>query len=135
MSTDLITLERDETLNLAEEVMRLARIRHLPVTEGARLVGLITHRDLLRAQSSNMANLTDDERREVQSTVKAGDIMRGGVTTCRADTSVLEAAKILRQQKFGCLPVVDEDHKLLGIITEADFLDLVIRALEDAERN
>lgn len=128
MSRDVITLEKDENLNLAEEVMRLGRLRHLPVVDRGRLMGLVTHRDLLRCQASSLAALTREARREIQRSIRAEDIMTTDVITVTADTVAVEAARLMRRHKIGCLPVVD-GGTLIGILTEADFLDLVITAL------
>jgi CBS domain-containing protein len=57
--------------------------------------------------------------------------MRREVETTRPDAHALRAARTMRRHKYGCLPVVDRDGHLVGIITEADFLDLAIRVLED----
>jgi len=129
MTTELITLERDETIDLANEIMKLARIRHLPVTDKGRLTGLVTHRDLLRAQVSALSGLTSDQTREIEQSIAVASIMNEGVRVVHPDTTALECARLMRDNKFGCLPVVD-DSRLVGIITEADFVDLVIQALE-----
>lgn len=132
MSTNLVTLEESEDLELAENVMRFGRIRHLPVVrDGNELVGLVTHRDLLRAQVSSLAGLSPDERASLSLSIKAGEIMATDVQTVEPGTPVLEAARLLKKHKYGCLPVVEE-RELVGIITEADFIDLVIRALENS---
>lgn len=128
MTTDVVTLEVDENLDVADTVMNLARIRHLPVVNDGKLVGLVTHRDLLAAQASTMT----PEDADLNKYVMARQIMRSDVRTVDSETSVLEAARVMKEFKYGCLPVVD-DGTLVGIITEADFLDLVIRALEDGE--
>lgn len=128
MSKELVTLRRDESLNMAEQVMRLARVRHLPVVEGERLVGLVTHRDLLRAQVSVLAELSRAERREIHTAIRVADIMVADVRTIAPGAPAVEAARQMRDQIVGCLPVVDEE-RLVGILTEADFLDLAIRAL------
>ena len=65
MSSELVTLAEHESLDLADEIMKLARIRHLPVVNNNRLVGLVTHRDLLRAQVSSLTELSDEEREEL----------------------------------------------------------------------
>ena len=130
MSTDLVTLKENDDLGLAENVMRFGRIRHLPVVTKGKLVGLITHRDILRAQISSLADLPMEERNQLKLSIPASEIMKKDVDTIGPDESVLEAAKILKEHKYGCLPVVN-DRKLVGIITEADFIDLVIRALEN----
>lgn len=128
MSRELITLRRDESLNLAERVMQLGRVRHLPVVDGEYLVGLITHRDLLRAQVSVLAQVTKDEREEIHTSIRAEDIMIQDVHTVGPDDAAVDAARLMIRKKVGCVPVVDEG-RLVGILTEADFLELAIRAL------
>ena len=129
MSGDVITLREYEDLGLAEEVMKLARLRHLPVVNANNeLVGLITHRDLLRAQVSSIAQLSEAEEKALKRAILAEQIMETEVRTIGPKDPALEAAQFMRTDKIGCLPVVD-DGKLVGIITEADFLDLAIRAL------
>jgi CBS domain-containing membrane protein len=129
MSSNLVTLDENEDLELADSAMKYGRIRHLPVVKGRYLVGLITHRDILRAQVSSLADLSPEESSDIREAIKARDVMQKDVKTIAPDVSVLEAARILKDNKYGCLPVVD-GQTLVGIITEADFIDLVIRALE-----
>jgi CBS domain-containing protein len=129
MSTNLETLEEDENLEIVEYVMEKGSIRHLPVVKDKRLVGLVTHRDLMRAQVSSLAEMTPEEAADFRFSVTVRDIMATRVTTISPDATVLEAAKILQESKFGCLPVV-QDGELVGIVTEADFIGIVIRALE-----
>lgn len=132
MATELITLDKSETLDLADEIMRLARVRHLPVLEDGRLAGLVTHRDILRAQVSALAGLSRDQSRELEAKVPVAEVMTSGVRSVEPDTPAVEVARIMRDHKFGCVPVVD-GGRLVGIVTEADFLDLVVRALDDAD--
>ena len=129
MSTDLVTLEEEETLHLAETAMKQGRIRHLPVVKRGMLVGLVTHRDLLRARISSLADISPEERVDLKLSIPVREIMAENIRTVVPDTPVLEAARLLKTNKFGCLPVTAEG-KLVGIVTEADFIDLVIRALE-----
>ncbi len=122
MSTDLITLQEDETLDLVQQVMRLGRVRHLPVTRSGALVGLITHRDLLRASISALADIGEDERMELLSQVKVSEIMNKDIKTITLDQPLMKVAETLLVNRFGCLPVVGESGRLIGIVTEADFL-------------
>jgi len=136
MSTDLITLNEDETLDLVEQVMRLGRVRHLPVTRGSELVGLVTHRDLLRASISALADIGEDERQEMMSRVQVCDIMNVDVKTVAPGLPLMQAAAILLQNRYGCLPVVNDRGVLDGILTEADFLRfsmVLIKKIEDLE--
>jgi CBS domain-containing membrane protein len=136
MSTDLITLNEDETLDLVEQVMRLGRVRHLPVTRGSELVGLVTHRDLLRASISALADIGEDERQEMMSRVQVRDIMNVDVKTVTPELPLMQAAAILLQNRYGCLPVVNSRGVLDGILTEADFLRysmVLLKKIEDLE--
>ncbi len=129
MTTDVVSLAAEEDLVLAQAVMKLRRIRHIPVLRGEKLVGMITHRDLLKAQAKFLVQAnqesTDEGKRFMSVTV--ADIMTKDVATVTPDTPAKEAAKTLLERKIGGLPVVAEGT-LVGIVTEADFLRW---ALED----
>jgi CBS domain-containing membrane protein len=129
MTTDLVTLTEDETLADAQRCMARGRIRHLPVVRDRRLVGLITHRDLLAASFSIFAEVNHGEQRRIFSTVRVVELMHRDVITVLPDLDVAEAAHILLENKYGCLPVVDGSGTLLGIVTEADFLRLTVKLL------
>lgn len=130
MSTDLVTLTEDETLAHAQRCMARGRIRHLPVVRDGRLTGLVTHRDLLAASFSIFAEVERNEQRRIFDTVRVDEAMHRDVVTVGPDLGVAQAAGILLENKYGCLPVVDGDGVLLGIVTEADFLRLTVRLLK-----
>ncbi len=130
MSTDLVTLTEDETLAHAQRCMARGRIRHLPVVRDGRLTGLLTHRDLLAASFSIFAEVEHNEQRRIFDTVGVIEAMHRDVVTVSPDLSVAQAASILLENKYGCLPVVDGDGILVGIVTEADFLRLTVRLLK-----
>lgn len=129
MSTDLVTLTEDETLQHAQRCMARGRIRHLPVVRNGKLVGLLTHRDLLAASFSIFAEVDHTEQRRVFGTVPVVEAMHRDVVTVAPNLSVRDAARILLRNKYGCLPVVSESGQLVGILTEADFLHLTVRLL------
>jgi CBS domain-containing protein len=132
MTTPVITFFAEQTLPLAEDVMHFKHVRHLPVIDDSgRLVGLISHRDLLRAQISSLSGLTDAERRARQSEVKIAQIMTRDVWTVRPDTDATIVGRTLLDHRFGCLPVVDGDERLIGIITERDFIKYALGTLDD----
>jgi CBS domain-containing membrane protein len=130
MSTDLVTLTEDETLADAQRCMARGRIRHLPVVRGQKLVGLLTHRDLLAASFSIFAEVNHAEQRRIFVTVPVVEAMHRDVVSVAPDLPVKRAAEILLKNKYGCLPVVDEATNLVGIVTEADFLSLTVRLLQ-----
>jgi len=130
MSTDLVTLTEDETLAHAQRCMARGRIRHLPVLRDRTLVGLLTHRDLLAASFSIFAEVDRNEQRRIFVTVPVVEAMHRDIVTVAPDLSVKEAAGILLKNKYGCLPVVEANDELVGILTEADFLQLTVRLLQ-----
>jgi len=128
MSTELITLDEDEDLDLADEMMRLGRVRHLPVVQGGRLVGLVSEKDLLRVQVSSLADLSAAESHDINRRIPVRDVMTHEVHAVDPEMPVLEAARLMLHTKLGCLPVV-EHGLLIGIVTEGDFVQLVVDAL------
>lgn len=129
MSHDVVTLAEDDTLADARRCMELGRIRHLPVVRGNRLVGLVTHRDLLAASFSVFVDRSERDERRLFSQVPVRDLMHDAVAVSPA-TSVRKAAQLLIDNKFGCLPVVETDGTLIGIVTEADLVRLAARMLD-----
>jgi len=111
MSTDLFTVSPDDLIDLAASVMDWQHIRHVPVEDQeGRLVGLVTHRGLLRTMIHNTKLTTVRE------------IMLTNPVTVSPSTSSLEAIEIMRKNRVGCLPVV-EGGQLVGIVTSYDFLE------------
>lgn len=107
--------------------MRGARIRHIPVvTETGTLVGLVTDRDVRRAEASDAPQMAQHELSYLLEKLQVKDIMTTNVITVRATTPLVDAGQILLQKKFGCLPVVRDDNTLEGIITVADFLQAYV---------
>ena len=131
MSEQVVTFFAEQTLPLAEDVMRIHRFRHLPVIDSERrLVGLITHRDLLRGQISVLTELSDAQRRARVEEIRISQLMTRDVWTVSPETLASHAGQTLLDHKFGCLPVVDQDRVLCGIVTERDFLRFAIKALQ-----
>lgn len=128
MTRQVITLGVDDDLDLAVGILDIMRIRHLPVVDAeGRLVGLVTHRDLLAAS----ANSLEDPAHATHVRVRA--LMRTSIATVSPDDDVRTAARVLDKNKYGGLPVVDADERLVGIVTEADFLSLAHYLLNTLE--
>src|SRR6185436_6591056 len=115
MSTDLFTVKPDDLIDLAASVMDWRHIRHVPVEDqDGRLVGLVTHRGLLRMMISRGTNNREP--------VTVREIMVKEPVIVSPLTSSLEAIEIMRSHRVGCLPVVESDQ-LVGIVTSYDFLE------------
>ncbi len=129
MTREVITLFEEENLELLLEGMERYGLRHLPVVDDGKLVGLVTHRDLLRAAVSHLEPGAAEREAAYEGRHFVADLMTRDVQTVRPDTSIAEAARLLREHKFGCLPVTEEDGTLVGIVTEADFVSLAASLL------
>ena len=128
MTRKVVTIGENDTLEKVEEGMSRFHFRHLPVVDNGKLVGLVTHRDLLAASSSFLSEAAD-ARNAIIHKQPAKKIMHTDVLTVGPGDSLLDAATLMWDGKLGCLPVVDDDNKVVGIITEADFLKLTIHLL------
>jgi len=121
MSTDLFTVHPEDLIDLAASVMDWEHLRHVPVEDQeGRLVGLVTHRQLLRLVG----------RGESGQTVAVREIMRPNPVTVGPDTPTLTAIGLMREHRVGCLPVVNAD-KLVGVVTESDFIDVSAKLLDE----
>lgn len=130
MSTDLFTLFEDDSITLAEEIMKWRNIRHIPViNDQNELLGLITNRDILKISISTLAGISKKDQRNIHNKVTAQEIMQKKVFTVPPSTPLSQAAKILSSNKIGCLPVISSG-KLVGIITEADFVKFFSKRME-----
>ncbi|MEK7991418.1 MAG: CBS domain-containing protein [Thiotrichaceae bacterium] len=130
MSEQLYTLTLTDTVHEAREAMLNNRIRHIPIVDNnGEFVGLVTKHDILEVSVSALADIDDNTRDELESAIPLGEIMITDITIAYADSSLLEAAKFMLEQKHGCLPVL-KDNTLIGILTEADFVKLALHLMQ-----
>jgi CBS domain-containing membrane protein len=128
MTAEVTTLKRNDKLTLADDIMNLGRIRHLPVLddEGEELVGMVSQRDLFRGALARALGYGQHAQRKVLDTIFVKEVMSSDLITTTPDTPLVEAARVLVERKIGCLPVI-EKGRLVGIVTEGDFVAMVAR--------
>lgn len=132
MQREVATLEAADSLDLADDVMRLGRIRHMPVVSGGRLVGILSQRDLFRAAVSSAMKMHRSAEREWLAKIPVRDVMTGTVVTVSSGASLAEAVQLMLDRRIGCLPVVD-DGRLVGLLSESDCLRHLARLLNISE--
>ena len=133
MTSPVFSLRENDSLLSARALMDLQRIRHIPiVTADNAFIGLITHRDILSATISQLAELDPETQKEIDSGIPIREIMRTDITSVSPESQLKQAAQLLLNHKYGCLPVV-QDGELTGILTEADFLRLTINLMDGLE--
>lgn len=127
MTKNVVTVEADQLLRDVVDLMRLKKIRHLPVVSGAKLVGIVTDRDVKRALPSVFSG-DQEEFERVLSDTRVEQVMTKDPFTLRPTDEVKEALKALIERKFGGIPIVS-DGKLVGIVTDIDFLRAFLKSL------
>jgi acetoin utilization protein AcuB len=120
MTSHVHTVTPTTTIADALALARAERIRHLPVVEQQRLVGIVTERDLRSAVPPAWADDREEYKRSVTSK-RVREVMTSAVITAAPTTPVEQASQLMYENRIGCLPVVD-GHQLVGIITETDLL-------------
>ena len=125
MTTDIFTVNQDELVDIVACVMNWHHIRHVPVEDDRhRLVGLVTHRALLRL-------LADNATGKSHQPVPVSRIMTRNVVTVVPSTPTLEAIRLMKKHRISCLPVVDSKQRLVGIVSERDFMAIAGHLLEE----
>jgi CBS domain-containing protein len=131
MTRSVVTLFETDRLDIIETGLQQYRFRHLPVVnERGKLIGLVTQRDLLRAAPSSLEPELQARQQALWSRFRVADIMIREVLTAPPDLPLHDAGAIMRDRKLGCLPVTEPDGKLVGVVTEADFLNLAVTLLD-----
>lgn len=119
MSAPAITVRADADYRTAFDVMRERGVHHIPVVDSAgHLVGLVAQRDMLVAAN-----------RYQNAPVEMSEVMRRPVISTKADLQIVEAARLMMSRKIGCLPVVDAEMNVVGVITESDLFEVFVRML------
>ncbi len=126
MSGEVSTLDVNDNLSIADDVMNLGRIRHMPVIdEDGVLAGIVSQRDIFRGALSRLLGYGERAQSKLIATLSVKDVMTTHPQTVGPETLLSEAACILYENKFGCLVVV-EDENVVGILTESDFVRLAM---------
>ncbi|MDX1775113.1 MAG: CBS domain-containing protein [Desulfobulbales bacterium] len=129
MTSEVFVLHATQTLELVRSLMRIKHVRHVPIVEPDNtFVGLLTHRDLLAQTISHLADVNADEQEYLDRHIHIMKIMKTDVLTADPEMDLCTAITLLLEHKYGCLPVVS-DEKLVGIVTEADFMNLTLELL------
>jgi CBS domain-containing protein len=117
MQREVATLEESERLDLADDIMRLGRVRHMPVVDGKRVKGIVSQRDLFAASLSKTIDFEPTERRAFLHSIDVSEVMSQEVVSVSPETTLREAARRMLRHGIGCLPVVEGDA-LVGLVTE-----------------
>ena len=128
MMSALTTIPPESSLLDAAMTMRRSSIRHLPIVDGERLVGIITERDVLRCSPSLLSEITQDEYNAIFENTPIARVMTRDPLSVTPDSPIRDAVALMMDRKMGCLPVV-EGGRLVGILTRSDLLNVLMNLL------
>lgn len=126
MSNNVITVDRNDSMQDAIKHLKEHDIHMLPVMKKGKLIGIITDRDLKRASASDATTLEVHELLYLLTKIKVKDIMTRNVVTVLPDFTVEETAQVLQENRISGAPVVDADGRLVGTITQTDLFRVLI---------
>jgi CBS domain-containing protein/gamma-glutamylcysteine synthetase len=124
MQTDLFTVQKDDIIEFAAEMMDWRKVRYMPVEDAqGKLVGLMSSRLLIRHYTKNHQLVEKPQ-------ILVKDVMIDKPKTVKPSATLIEALHSMRESQIGCLPVINNENELIGIITEMDFLRISLRLIE-----
>jgi CBS domain-containing protein len=126
MTSPVYVIQTDTPVADAYNLMMQKNIRRLPVVDGEKLVGIVTLGDLREARPSPASSLSIYELNYLLAKLTVGQVMTHNPFTVRSQTPVLHAARTMLDRKVGGLPVIDEEGRAIGIITESDMFRMLI---------
>lgn len=122
MQTEVKTLDRNDKLSVADDIMKQGRIRHMPVLDSdGKLCGMVSQRDLFRGMLLRALGYGTHLEDKMLKNHAVKEAMVEPVRSVVPEAPLASAARLMLEHKIGCLPVVDNE-KLVGIITETDFV-------------
>lgn len=133
MTRDVVTISPDTPLPEAHRLMSEKQIRRLPIVDHNRVVGIITLGDVREAEPSDATSLSIWEMNYLLAKQKVDSLMSKNPLTISPEATISEAARLMLEKKVSGLPVIDQNEKLVGIITESDVFRLIIQAWDKME--
>jgi CBS domain-containing protein len=134
MTSPAVVIAPDTRVTAAVALMKQHYIRHLPVVDNGRLVGIVSQGDLREASTSTGAiNANSYEINFMVSRLQVKQIMTRRVFTIAPEAFIVQAAELMTENKIAGLPVVQADGEVVGMITDSDLLRLLVRRLRDSD--
>ena len=125
MSKNVVTVEMDDSLKVVKDIFDNTRFHHLLVVESGKLFGVISDRDLLKALSPNIGTASETTRDLAALNKRAHQILTRKPITLSPKSGIYDAIEIFNNHSISCIPVVDEEHKPIGLISWRDILKVI----------
>lgn len=132
MTKDPYSVSIDDTVHKADELMKSENLRHLPVVEGSKFVGLITERKLAEYNLRQLYEFDNPDGEESYNTILDFEkVMKRGCHVVYPEDSVQKIINLMAKYRFDCIPVVDWDNNLVGMVSFLDLLLFLNQKIED----
>jgi len=128
MVRDFVSVGPEERLDLVDDVMKLGRVRHLPVLDDGRLVGIVSQRDVLAASLSKALAHEPREGRDFMRSVLVSEVMTRSPLSVTPDVPISHVARLMVEEKIGCVIVTDGNARAVGLVTDTDLLETLYSA-------
>jgi acetoin utilization protein AcuB len=122
MSTNVVTVDMDDSLGRVRDIFQQTRFHHLLVVEAKKLVGVISDRDLLQAISPNIGTYSETNKDLASLRKRAHQIMSRRPVTLQETAEIYDAVHIFNTHEISCIPIVDDDNRPVGIVSWRDIL-------------
>ena len=127
MTENVVTLKKDDNLEIAERLFKKHKIRHIPVVTGNVIIGMLSFTDLLRISFADAVDIEDEEvETMVYDMFTIEQVMKKNLVTVTPSSSIKDVAEILAEKEFHALPVVNR-NKLVGIVTTTDLIKYLLK--------
>jgi CBS domain-containing protein len=134
MTRNLFTVSIEDTVHTADEIIRSEKVRHVPVLEGKKFVGLITERSIMEYTLRRLYDFEDNMGELARNRIiDFESVMTKKNRVIFPEDSVQKAIELMLKEKTDCLPVVDWDHNLVGILTSIDILLFINKKILDGD--
>jgi CBS domain-containing membrane protein len=132
MTKGVFAVKLDDTIRKADEIMRVEKVRHVPVLDGTKFFGLITERSLMEFTLKKLYDYEDEFGEDGYNLISDfQDIQTKDYHIIYPEDSVKKAVELMAKKKYECLPVVDWDNNLIGILTFTDILLFINKKLSE----
>ena len=128
MTTRVVTIEMDDSLEVVRDIFKKVRFHHLLVVDNNRLVGIISDRDMLKAVSPFVGTMSETTRDQATLNKRAHQIMSHHPVTVRSSCTLQEAAELMLARGVSCLPITTIGGEVLGIVTWKDVLRAILES-------
>lgn len=126
MTKDVITVNKSDTLDAAERLFKTKHIRHIPVVNKNKIVGMLSYTDLLRISFADAVVVGDETvTDQIYNLFNIEHVMARNILSVSPETTIKETAEILAQREFHAVPVVEND-RLVGIVTTTDLIKYLL---------